>query len=476
MSGSVTVIGGHSSIQGLTGLVTVPSGFTSPLTSVLQTLLTTASGAVSTSAANFANLDVAGQSGPQSVPGGTGSGVLVLSNQDSTNATTAGSASVSVNVPAGFDTLVVQAPGSETVVGSGGTFTALFGANSTVTFNDAGGSGSVFAAGGDVATLTGANDYFVGGTAGNNKVIANGGNVAITFAGSGNQLHDTAQNATVVSSGGDTLITSSSSGRAQISVTGNDTIQNAGSADTIAATGSGTFIGYFIGTAGGQMNFVNTSTGPSSIIAGLNGATGAISSQGSVTVSAGTGGGVYDGGISGNNSLVGGSGMVTLFAAGVNNYLYANSSVSGSAYNLLNAYSGSNDTLVASSHTNNNVFFAGTGTESMVSAGTGTQDFFVGTYGSETISGSTASTATNAFIFDQSSAQGGGTDAILNFKPGEGYINLGNGVTGVNIISFESLSGVHGGTQIDLNNGTTIKLFGVSASSFSHSIIGKTNF
>jgi hypothetical protein len=244
----------------------------------------------------------------------------------------------------------------------------------------------------------------------------------------------------------------------------------------VVATGSGAFIGYFVGSAGGNMDFVNSSSKASSIIAGLNPVTGAISSQGSVTVSAGAGGGVYDGGISGNNSLVGGSGAVTLFSAGVNNYLFTNGAPTGSAYNLLNAFSGGNDTLIAGSGSTNNVFFGGVGTESILSSGSGVQDYFVGTLGSETISGSTVSGATNTFIFNQSSAQGGGTDVLLNFKPGEGFINPSNGVTGVSIVSFESLNGIHSGTEIDLSNGTTLKLFGISASSFSASIIGGTKF
>jgi filamentous hemagglutinin len=306
---------------------------------------------------------------------------------------------------------------------------------------------------------------------------ASGGSVAITLTGAGNGVVDTAQNASIASGGiSDVLITQNSGNNANISITGNATIQNVGASDTITASGTGKFIGYFIGTAGGQMQFINNSAGASSIIASLNPATGAISSQGSVTVSAGAGGGVYDGGISGNNSLVGGSGVVTLFSAGVNNYLYADGAATGSAYNLINAYSGGNDTLIAGSGSTNNVFFAGIGTESIASSGSGTQNFFVGTEGSETISASTVSGAVNTFIFQQAVSQGGGTDVLQNFKPGNGYINLGNGISNVTIASFENLSGVHSGTEIDLSNGTTIKLFGVASSSFNASIVGGAHF
>ena len=479
MSGSLTVIGGHSSTQGLTGLVTVASGFTGPVVTSLQSLLTAASGAVSTSSANFENLNVAGSTGAQTVTVGTfAAGILDITNYNSVNATTPGAANISLVMPAGYNTLVVQAPGSETIIGNSGTgFLGVFDANSTVNFNFAGGSGSVYAPGHDTAILSGASDFFIGGATGGNTVNASGTNAVVTLAGAANQIQTTAQNTTIQSGGSsDVLITSGSSAGARITVTGNATIDNAGSADTVAATGSGFFIGFFQGSAGGTLDFVNSSSGASSIIAGLNPSSGAISSQGSVTVSGGAGGGVYDGGISGNNSLVGGSGAVTLFSAGVNNYLFANGAPSGATYNLLNAYSGGNDTLVAGSGSTNNVFFGGVGTESILSSGSGAQDYFVGTTGSETISASTVTGASNTFIFNQSSLQGGGTDVLQNFKAGEGFINPNNGVSGVSIVSFESLSGIHSGTQIDLSNGTTVKLFGLASSTFSTSIVGGTKF
>jgi hypothetical protein len=479
LSGSLTVIGGHSSTQGLTGLVTVPSGFTGSVLTGLQALLTSASGAVSTNSANFENLNAAGVSGAETatVRSATLPGVLDITNYNSVNATVAGAASVSVSVPSGYNTLVVEAPGHETLTGNGGDFLAVFGSQSSVNFNAAGGSGTVYASGNDSTSLSGPASFFVGGSGGANSVNASGASVTVTLTGAGNSLLTTAQNASILSAGSSDIISTSGSGAAaHITVTGNATIDNTGASDTIAATGSGAFSAMFSGSAGGQVDFINSSGGASSILANLNVATGAISSAGSVTVSAGAGGGVYDGGVSGNNSLVGGSGVVTLFSAGITNYLYANGAETGTAYNLLNAYSGGNDTLIAGSGSTNNTFFAGIGTESILSYGSGTQNFFVGTEGSETIYGSTATGANNVFIFQQSTAQGGGTDVLINFKPGEGYINLGSGSNSVNIVSYENLSGAHSGTEIDLSNGTTVKIFGVAASSFSSSMIGGTHF
>ena len=480
MSGSLTVIGGHSSTQGLTGLVTIPSGFTGAVVTSLQSLLTADSGAVSTGSANFENLNVAGVNGAVGATvGAFSTGILEITNTSSVGATTAGAATVSATVPSGYNTLVVEAPGAETITGNGATgMLVVFGANSSVNFITNGGSGTIFAGGaGDLINENGGSWTVVEGSAGGDTINASGTTAAMTTSGANDRVQTSAQNSSIDSAGSsDVLIISGTTSNADVTVTGNATIQSSGSSDTVVATGSGAFIGYFVGSAGGNLDFINSSTKASSIIASLNPVTGAISSQGSVTVSAGAGGGVYDGGISGNNSLVGGSGAVTLFSAGVNNYLYTNGAPAGSAYNLLNAFSGGNDTLVAGAGSTNNVFFAGIGTESIVSSGKGVQDFFVGTLGSETISASTVSGASNTFIFQQTSAQGGGTDVLLNFKPGEGFINPNNGVTGVSVVSFESLHGVNSGTEIDLSNGTTVKLFGISASSFNASIIGGTKF
>ena len=480
MSGSLTVIGGHSSTQGLTGLVTIPSGFTGAVVTSLQSLLTAASGSVSTGSANFENLNVANVNGAVGATvGAFSTGILELTNTNSVGGTSAGPATVSATVPAGYNTLVVEAPGSETISGNGATgMLVVFGANSSVNFITNGGSGTIFAGGaGDLINENGGSWSVIEGSAGGDTINASGTNAVVTTTGAGDRVQTSAQNSSIISAGSsDVLLISGTTSDADVTVTGNATIQTSGSSDTVVATGSGAFIGYFVGSAGGDMDFINSSTKASSIIAGLNPASGAISSQGSVTVSAGAGGGVYDGGISGNNSLVGGSGAVTLFSAGVNNYLFTNGAPTGSAYNLLNAFSGGNDTLIAGSGSTNNVFFGGVGTESILSSGSGVQDYFVGTLGSETISGSTVSGATNTFIFNQSSAQGGGTDVLLHFKPGEGFINPSNGVLGVSIVSFENLNGVNSGTEIDLSNGTTVKLFGIAASAFSASIIGGTKF
>jgi hypothetical protein len=112
-------------------------------------------------APNFENLDVAGKTGPQAVTvGAAATGLLEVTNTSTTGTsgtatTTAGAANVSLTVPDGYNTLLVTAPGSETIAGNGSDdFSATFGPNSTVTFNSHGGSGTITAQGPAEITVT----------------------------------------------------------------------------------------------------------------------------------------------------------------------------------------------------------------------------------------------------------------------------------------------------------------------------------
>jgi hypothetical protein len=476
MSGTLTVIGGQTS---LAGLVTLPAA-QNPLTlTALQTALTSLSDMVTAQSATYDNTSVGG--------GSSNATLLVLSNVDSTGATIASApASYSESFGSSVKGLVVEQPGSETVTGgSSSGLLAVFSSNSSVTFTD-GGTGTVAASGNDILNLSGSAWSVFGGNLGNVAINTDSAaaNITLTGAGLATGNNTTPSNAVgsyspvlnVVSEGTRDFILTAAPGDAvatdAVTVTGSANIIDSGADDTITATGSASVSAHFSGQGGGIL-FINNSDAASQIIAGINTTTGLINTPGSVSVYAGAGGGIYDGGTNGSNYLIGGTGAVTLFAAGASNYLYAQSSV---GTNILNTASGSNDTLVATGQTKNNTFFAGSGTESIKSAGTGKQVYFAGTLGSETIIGSTAKTATNEYIFDQSSAQGGGTYTIVNFKPGTGFINLTGADKGVSIKSFEALAGANSGTQIDLTDGSTIKLVGVSTSSFSSTIIGGKDF
>ncbi len=496
---SITVIGGTSSGH-LTGLVTVPldNASLAGVASTLQNLLgsningtgysdSINSGSLFLNDLNYASVNgvVAFGANNSGVPG-----ILELTNTDSTGSVHAGAANISGSVPVNYSTLIVQAPGDQTISGNGSdNFLAVFGGNSSVNFTAASGSGTIVASGNDNMVLGGSFWSVVGGDLGNNVIVTNAASVSATLNGAGNSstgvpsnaIGSYAQNLSVLSNGtSDFIITAA--GKNTVTVTGSANVSDYGAADTVYATGTGS-VNMSFGSQAGTLDFINQSTSPSKVNARVDPTTGMITSPGSVTVFGGAGGGVYNGGDNGNNSLVGGSGLVTLYGAGMTNYLYANGAGANGQLNFLNSDYGTNDTLIAGSGTTNNTFAMGTGTDIVSSDGSGSQVYFVGTSGSETLTGSTVAGASNLFLFDQTTAQGGGTDIITNFASATGavaYINIfGQSTPAVTIAGFGSIVGGYGafaGTEIALSNGTTIKLLGVSASSFNASIVGGTTF
>jgi len=163
-----------------------------------------------------------------------------------------------------------------------------------------------------------------------------------------------------------------------------------------------------------------------------------------------------------------------LVAAGTNNILSVTGSFGSYAtQNVLEAGDGG-ATLVASSTTDYNQFYGGSGTDSIVSFGSGKQTYYVGSTGSEQFTGSTVSGANNEYIFNQSSS-GNGADVITDFRVGQDHIdiNANGSLSGVTIDAVKQLDA--GTTIIQLSNKTTIQLYGVSASSISSSVIGGTH-
>jgi hypothetical protein len=187
-----------------------------------------------------------------------------------------------------------------------------------------------------------------------------------------------------------------------------------------------------------------------------------------VTAFGGSGGGSYTGGPGGNNSLVGGTGLVTLYGSGTGNYLSASGSQTG-ASNVLSVGNSGSSTLVASSSSGLNLFYGGaSGTTSMVSSGHGQQNFFIGNGDTETITGSKASDAINIYHFEAPSVTGSGNDFITNFSYGHDKILIdetGAYAGQVTIASIQSVGGGSPGSLISLSDNTTIKLVGVTFTS-----------
>jgi hypothetical protein len=419
---------------------------------------------VSSGPVSYQNMDVAGLTGVQTptIAAGT-TGQLLISDVDSNGGVTAGLASVSVIVPFGYNSVLVTAPGVETVQGNGAANVSdVFGGSSSVQFNSLGGNGAVTAQGaGDFIGLTGSTWSIYGANAGNDTVNSSAANLLVSTYGAANVVGLAATAANVVSDGANDLI-ASFGGNDTISVGASANILVAGGSVTVYATATSTAVNSFFSsmTQGGQIDFINNSATAASVTGSSNNQ----AAPGSVTVYAGMGGGYYEGGEGGHNSLtggtIGGSGNSTLVGEGIGNLL----SVSQGS-NALFAAAGGQSTLSAGAGTFNNVL-VGEGNDSIYSAGSGLQAYFIGSTNNETITGSAASGAVNRFFFIQSS--GGGTDNIIGFRPGidDIYVNP-TGYTldaGVSINSFSANYGPGGGTLVQLNDGTEIKLIGVSLS------------
>lgn len=484
MSGSITVIGGVSG-SSIAGIVTVPTALPGVLVSALQTYLnTTVGGAVTTQSANFQNLNVAGKTGDQSslVGAGTGTvGLLDITNTDTHGAITSGAqAGITLTVNQYYNSLAVEAPGAETINGNGNSnFLALFSSISAVTFNTGGGSGTVAAGGpSDLINASGNNWVITGDTIGGDTVaaIANGSQVSVYGVGAdttstpgygntnSNVVSMGADSLSIYSDGSNDLITSYEGASGVVSINNGGHMVVDGGAVTVIATATSNFAQAAFGEDGGQLDFINNSNTPATVATSLP--TGAIG--GSTTVYGGAAGGLYQGGLGPHNSLVGGSGLVSLYSAGNGDYLEASGSASGGS-NLLVASTG-NATLVGTAQSFNNVFTGGTGSDSIISSGKGSQTFFVGAQGSETLTGSTATAtgATNNYYFLQDTT-GGGQDVITNFDltgvsstSSHLYINPFGGDTGVSIAGIQQNLGTGGGVLLTLTDNTKITLLGVS--------------
>jgi hypothetical protein len=201
---------------------------------------------------------------------------------------------------------------------------------------------------------------------------------------------------------------------------------------------------------------------------------GSVFAPNSVTVNAGAGGGFYVGGRAGNNSLIGGSGAVTLQGGGSGDTLVGN----GASNDL---YGGTGlETLIGSSTSGDNIFQIGlnyvgigqvTASGVVSTSGSGLQSFIIGNTNGETITGSTATGSYNLYDIVGSDSgsltTGGSTLTITNFGSNSVIFltdaTLGN-TSDTSIYTIASAIGPKAGTDIVLNDGTTILLKGVSAS------------
>jgi len=441
MSGTLTIGGGFNSQQ---GILPVPSNMSTSLNTLLQQYLDGVSSSVVGGFLSFENYDV--ETGADFKSTVTGAGLEVFTNTDSVGSISSSSLSGSYSVSAAATSVVVQAPGNTTLSGNGQTSTAIFGAASNVNYTDTNGgtpsaADSIYAAGGSDSITT-----FSTTNAGASYVISTAGNDTVNLKNQGTD--------TVVAGG-----------------TAPTTVFISQADATVSATGSAPVGVQFSQGAGGNLDFINSGTTAATIFSG-NYAGGAAPN--SVTAFGGAGGGYYVGGRAGNNSLVGGTGVVTLQGAGAGDFLEAQS---GAAQNVFFAGTG-NETLIASSTTASNFFQLGlnyTGSSGAIVAnasvstdGSGAQSFILGSSSSTTLTGSLAAGATNTYDFvrdSQTQANGGTSYTITDFAANSSlYITdstLAAGSVGVTTIGTP-LSG--SGAEIVLSDNTVINISNVGAS------------
>ncbi len=481
MSGSLTVIGGHTN-SFVNGAVSVPSGFTVPVTSFLQSYLSVISGEVSANSINFYNDNLGGASGVQTVPAGSGatpasaSGLLEITNTDS-GAGAGSTPGIQLTVPSGYSSLVVQEPGTESITGNGtDNFVAVFGAQSSVNFTASSGSGSIFAAGSDTVLVGGTAWSIAGGTVGGNVFELLSNSAALGTEGGANTILAAGISDSIVSGGSNDLIIAVGGPGTSVtaSVLGGSTFIGRDGAYTIDAIG-GSVGGAIASGYGGTIDFINNST-VGSVLSGGNGA---------LTVFGGAGGGLYIGGALGSNSMVGGTGdAIFIGSSGGNDTLIANGDSATSFYfggmsnnvgsNLLIAGSqdatgavttGGNQYLASGASAGTTDFYLGAGLDQASAAGSGTQTFHLSALGSATITGSTAATS-NVFTLKEASTGGGTSDVIANFRVGtDSFSVTGASITGVtaNELFYNDTAGNPvTGSDVALSDGTHIKLIGVT--------------
>ena len=451
-AGATLTIGGAFNSQ--KGIVSVPSSFPghtwdpSSLNQALQSYLGLLTEAIQGGTYAFENSDIAGGGNFVTVPssGSVSGSFQEFTNTNSSGSVTGGPVNGAYTVSAGVTDLLVQAPGNVTLAGNDSTNFALFGANSNVTYNQStGGSAYIFAGGGnDAINVTAANV---------NDTVFSAGNDTVTFNGTGgaDQIYAEGCATTAVVIGGSDIATVTASDSAQSTVV-------------------------FMPHSGGNLDFINNSTQAQTVYSGSYTASGGanVFAPNSITVNAGAGGGFYVGGRAGNNSLVGGTGAVTLQGGGTGDVLIGN----GASNNM---FGGTGlETLIGATGSGDNVFQIGldyvgigqvTASGIVSTNGSGVQNFLVGNTNGETITGSTVSGSSNMYAVVGSDTgsltTGGSTLTITNFGANSVIFLVNSTIQGpsdTSIYSIQAAGGVGGGTDVYLNDGTTILLKGVNVS------------
>lgn len=443
MSGSLTVGGGYNPS---TGFLPVPSNFSASINTALQAYINNISAGLSGGSLGLNN-EVPAASTNFTFAGGSGNELEDITNTPSSGNSVTGAASGSFTVDANATSLIVQAPGSISVTGAAATQMAVLGSASNVQYSITNGQGSIFAAGGSDSI-----NVFSAG-ASSNMAVYSAGNDTVNLSGVGKDT-----------------VTADGNASTQIFI-------GAGTA-TVSATGGSHASVVFTQNAGGNLDFINSSTQAATVYSGSYTVAGGanVFAPNSVTAFGGAGGGIYVGGRAGDNVLTEGTGLATLIGGGFGDILTAAASVTGASNEL---YTGQGaETLLGTSSSGNNAFNIGlldigvgqvTASGVVSTAGAGQQAFDIGNVSGETLTGSNATGAFNIYDIVGTATTGGSTLTITDFNPANSFIFLTDATTqgqsDASITAIGTELGHSANAQIALSDGTSIILQGVSASS-----------
>lgn len=382
---------------------------------------------------------------------GSGAGTVLAGGGNNLVSIYQGAGDQNVLLDNGDDT-VIALGGDNTIAAGTGRNAILLGAgNNQVTSAGtdliAGGSGAAtITSGANSPTIflgTGASD-FVGGT-GPATIVAGGGastifGAAMTWLGRGP--------AQVTTTGAATLV--GGSGAATIAAVSGTTLAflGDGPTDFLAGSGAATLLGSAAGAVtitGGTGTLVDAAYGKTVFQGGAGAAT-IAGLGGSVTVTGGSGAGLYLGGPDGHNQLSGGTASSILFAGGAGDVLAAGNSPG----DVLIAAAGA-ETLTGAGTAGANSFYGGTGPD-LIIAGAGQTQIQAGS-GPETL---VAGAGTDLFAF----VNGRATQALVQgFDPARDFVSF-QGFSGP---AIASTAGASGSAVVTLTDGTSITFAGLAA-------------
>lgn len=339
-----------------------------------------------------------------------------------------------VNLTLAEKIVLVNGGGPNTIAGGGGTGQQVLADDGDLTYFTGGGSGTIATGNGRNVIGSTSGSFNITTGSGDDTILGLGGTVTATGGTGHNVMFTGTGQTSYVARGDDTVL-----GVGDTTGLGSDTVGVEASQSLRIAHNAN------------SLTFVNG--GGSSTVYGGFGSSG----TGSATVFGGRGGGIFQGGKTGHNVLLGQEGTVTLFGGGEADLLY----VAGTGTNLLVAGTG-NETLLGAANSGGSYYFAGNNSASaaantQIAAGNNADSVIAGT-GNLTVDGGLGA---DLFVF--ANGQAGGSTVIDGFRQGEGdRVTLVRYEAGELDRALSRAQVANGNMTLTLSDNTRITFSGVS--------------